>query len=890
LLPPELRMTSAEDPASGTSTQTVRAAVVGSGPDAYEDSGNQSLRAGSAVRVAVNMEGVIEAGSHSHEAHAEPDGPYRSLYEGVLVKNPPLVERQAFNRWMLREVGSLSYLPEEAIIFLISPQEFERLAMEFHRLFISSEGMHGGDEPPPYVPEMTHLISLDREALVSSWDLEGSLRRLQPEVQRIYDSAQELTPFAWISSDLVRLLTRMNNISKLISLATLLVAIPLLWMGWVLARWLGRLLVLDQRRLIGLALLRGISSRQAGRSVLLALLLGGSIGGLTGLLAGIGLPILGYSIAGHPIPPQVVLLEALLYFGAFLIVGVILALLSGRDVLIFVRRLTPREAISRAEGAAAEKAAPSLSWYYIASCLLALGVGIYKIISWIIGRSLLMSVSRNLFPAPVHAGVIGLEGILNFTAVPLLLYGLAGLLLWRVALVQRSIGAVTGPLVGNLDWFVSQYMALRRQRVAQLLFVAGMATALSLMPQIAGDGFYDRIIRGIQTSLGTDLVLEFNIQQVGQVSVGQAPLGDYQEAMQIPLDRIRQSIQQQEGVTDIEEIQQYLIPSIYVPGQSGLLLNLVSAPDHYLNMVRYEDRLGLTRPFSEAVASLQEKSVIGSQGLFRVRAIPLRTPVSLGYDSQGKPVEVQFSDSVAFLPGQPALGIEQREGYAEAEVDYLNYLLGSDARMILSKRSLSQSPQLMHLTVVPSRAVFLVSTNAGISKEALVARLAEKLPWKPDQIRWEADERARLGKDMFVSLALENMRVYMLGSLLLACASVAAIALANFLADQRMFGLLRLRGLAPSLLLRIALSFSLLPVVAGILLGIGVGAISGYGLSQAIWDLPRVYGIGTFLANRLTVSLSAVAIILTLSAIFVSVTWILGGWLFRRTAREAIRE
>ena len=48
---------------------------------------------------------------------------------------------------------------------------------------------------------------------------------------------------------------------------------------------------------------------------------------------------------------------------------------------------------------------------------------------------------------------------------------------------------------------------------------------------------------------------------------------------------------------------------------------------------------------------------------------------------------------------------------------------------------------------------------------------------------------------MFVSLALENMRVYMIGSLLLACASVAAIALANFLADQHTFGLLRLRGL-----------------------------------------------------------------------------------------------
>jgi hypothetical protein len=605
---------------------------------------------------------------------------------------------------------------------------------------------------------------------------------------------------------------------------------------------------------------------------------------------GIGLPIVAYLVAGHSIPPRIVLLEALVYFGAFLLVGVVLAVLSGRDVLVFVRRLTPREAISRSEGEAAAKAAPTLSWYYVTSFLAALLLGIYKIVSWIIGRAVLLDVSRRFFPDALAKAVIGLEGILNFIAVPLLLYGLAGLMLWRVAVVQKAIGAVTGPLVKNLDWFVSQYMALRRQRVAQLLFVAGMATSLSLMPQIAGDGFYDRILRGIKTSLGSDVVLEFNLQELGQVPVGPTSLGSYQEAVQNPISQLKQKIAQEKGVAAVEGIQQYLIPSIYIPGQSGLLLNLIDDPGRYLRMVHFEDRLGLTRPFSQEITSLDQNSVLGSQGLFRVRAIPLRKPVSLGYDATGGPIQIQFGDTLAFLPGQPALGIEQREGYADAEVDYLNYLLGADARMVLSQKYLSQSSQLKELVVVPSRAVFLISAASGVSKEDLIGRLHAHLPWKPDQVRWEADERKRLGKDMFVSLALENMRVYMLGSLLLACASVAAIALANFLADQRTFGLLRLRGLAPSLLLRIALSFFLLPVVAGVLLGIAVGAVSGYGLSQAIWDLPRIYGIGAFLANRLTVSLTAVGIILTLSAIFVSVTWGLGSWLFRRTAREAIRE
>jgi len=120
--------------------------------------------------------------------------------------------------------------------------------------------------------------------------------------------------------------------------------------------------------------------------------------------------------------------------------------------------------------------------------------------------------------------------------------------------------------------------------------------------------------------------------------------------------------------------------------------------------------------------------------------------------------------------------------------------------------------------------------------------------------------------------------------------SILAIALANFVADRRTFGLLRLRGVAPPLLLRIALAFFLLPILAGVAVGIVVGAVSGYGLSQAIWDLPRVVGVGGFLGNHLRFSMTAVGILLILSAIFVTVAWSLGFWLFQRTAREAIRE
>ena len=254
LLPPEFRKGAGQGGSRSSTTQLVEAVVVVGSRGQVNGDLDRGLGPGTQFRISVPLDSATEVDTgHSHGGDAG-QIPYQVFFEGELARIPPQVERQEFNRWMLRQVGALSYLPEDSIIFIVPQEKFQNLASLFHHLFSDSEGMHGGWEPPPYVPEMTHLIALDREALVSTWDLGGSLRRLEPEVQKIYQSAQVLTPFAWIRSDLIRLLTRMNEISRLISLATLLVAIPLLWMGWVLARWLGRLLVLDQRRLIGLAL------------------------------------------------------------------------------------------------------------------------------------------------------------------------------------------------------------------------------------------------------------------------------------------------------------------------------------------------------------------------------------------------------------------------------------------------------------------------------------------------------------------------------------------------------------------------------------------------------------------------------------------------------------
>ena len=756
-------------------------------------------------------------------------------------------------------------------------------------LFLSSEGIHGGEAPPPYVPEISHLIALNRAAWVSPWELDTSLRRIQPAVREAFAAAQWLTPFSYIASDLQTMLVRMINISRLVGIVTLLIAVPLLWLGWVLAKTLAGLLVLNERRLIGLALIRGIPMNEIGRAVLTSLILAGIAGGVAGLLLGAVLPVLGYSMAGHPVPPTGVLLRGLAYFAGFVGLGVLLALFAGWSILRFVRGLTPREASARVADAESETLASRVSWYYVAGVLIALGLGTYKIGSWMAGYSLVTralgaGMSPSLLPF-----VFLTESLLNFVAVPLFLFGIAGLLLWRVTWTQKTLSALTAPVVGQLHWFVGQHMALGRRRIVNMLFVSGLAMALTLLPQVAADTFYGRVLRGVRASIGADLHVEFDMEGLATANEGVAPIAELQREYDRPLAAIRDSLQQDPRVATVVGLRQYIVPGVYIPGQSGLMLAVIDAPSEYINTLYHEAGLGLTRPFGQIIDSLDAGAVAVSQGLINLRSVPLHRDIAVGYRPDDTPIPVRFDDILTFLPGQPVTGVAQREGYAAEEVDYLNYLLASDARIVAAAEHVAHS-NLGALPVVPSRAVFVVRTKSGEADESLANSLVARLPFRPQQVRWQELDRQRVSKDMFISLALENMKVFMIGGLVLALASVMAIGLANFFAERRTFALLRLRGVPLPLLLRLSLSMFLIPVVAGILMGIALGALSGYGISQAVWYLPRVYGVAGFLSNQLVLSTTAWGVVTAFSGALTVEALVLGLWPFRRTAREAIKE
>src|SRR5207344_1801828 len=126
------------------------------------------------------------------------------------------------------------------------------------------------------------------------WDIPRSLARLEKLHAEVEQASKALGPTIFVDNAILVLLKRMAEISRLIGLATLLIAIPLLGIAWMLASNLSSLLILNERRKLGLMRLRGVPGKLLGQSLLVTIGAGGLLGGAMGLTLGTVIPLFVY--------------------------------------------------------------------------------------------------------------------------------------------------------------------------------------------------------------------------------------------------------------------------------------------------------------------------------------------------------------------------------------------------------------------------------------------------------------------------------------------------------------------------------------------------------------------------------------------------------------------
>jgi hypothetical protein len=796
------------------------------------------------------------------------------------------LERSEVNRYFMDEIGSISFVPYIGVI-LVVPHDFG-LLQRFDALSRGALGDHTDIHVTAgeYLPEVVHLARIDRRALISGWDIAGSLDNLENLHAEVERRAKSLGPTIFVDNAILVLLKKMAEISRLIGLATLLIAIPLLAIAWMLASNLSSLLILNERRKLGLMRLRGVPGKLLGQSLLISIGLGGLIGGVIGLALGTFIPL--YVYEGGAVPWRTLTrVQGPLVMFSFLVVGLVLVLLISRKLVRYATTISPLEASRRvavSESLQARTHFGVLEW-------VALVAGAYKIIGWIVDYNVSSHFTAGEEESAAWAAFVQaasmLDRALDFVALPLFVYGLVTLLVAQRRVVSGLLSSVTYFVGGKLRTLSLKHMSLKPHRISSFLLIVGLMASVSLYPSIASKSFEDKALRGATVQVGSELHVSINPTDLVSAEQLEQGLGAQVQAIRSALKE-RLAVFQHPAVTSTEYIFEAILPGFFFPGYglSGVPLYLIDSPQRYLKNAIFEEKLGITGKFSEVISELQGQTIAASPPVAAFWNLSAGEPVLLGADLSKKPVLVPASGIVGFLPGMPARSISDRQSFVSARIDYLNYLSSTDAYLT----GTMDNQRIANLKVLIPRVLMLVRVNSNGDAGAIVKSLTQTLKARPLEVRELKRELKKVGGDMFIFLALENMRIYLVGGVLLALIAILAIALTNYLEDRRTLGLLRVRGVSPAQLFRFFASSLLAPALLGLAVGLLVACAAGFGLTNLIWSLRELKSVVHLLPTHLVISEWTVFISLGLLAVVVAIALLFSLWVFRRSARTSMTE
>jgi hypothetical protein len=480
------------------------------------------------------------------------------------------------------------------------------------------------------------------------------------------------------------------------------------------------------------------------------------------------------------------------------------------------------------------------------------------------------------------------DRLLDFLGLPLFLYGVATLMASNRERIQHVMAPVLTPIGGVLGKFALRHMSVKPHRTVAFLLIVALMSSVSLYPVITGRSFADKAIRGAQVQLGTDWQVLFNGPDLVDIDRLSGPASSQLAALKPEITKLLTSLGGVAGVKDATYMIEAVLPGFYLPGYGlrGVPMYLLGSADEYRTRVYSEPSVGLSAEFQTILARATDQVAVSPPVADFWRLAP-GSQVLLGLDPQRRAVASKTGGILAFLPGLPPKSVSDRQGYVQARVDYLNYLFSSNAYLATSVDNAHVAP----LQILVPRIIVLLRTEAGVADAvAFQEAIRQAAPFPPLEIHSLAQEIDKVGSDMYISLALANMRIYLLGGLVLALIAILAIAMANYSEDRRTLALLRIRGASPAAMWRFVVAMLLSPALVGLALGAASSVLAGFGLANYVWRLREIRTVVQLLPTRLVVAPLTGWVVLLLIVILVGVASAFSWWVFRDTAHESMQD
>ena len=135
---------------------------------------------------------------------------------------------------------------------------------------------------------------------------------------------------------------------------------------------------------------------------------------------------------------------------------------------------------------------------------------------------------------------------------------------------------------------------------------------------------------------------------------------------------------------------------------------------------------------------------------------------SSAWTASARPIGSPSAGTLAFLPGIPPRSVTDRQGYVQARVDYLNHLFSSNAYLVARRR---QSGAREAPAADPARHRAACRRDGAQDPPRSSRRSSRASPYPPLEVHNLEHEIGKVGTDMFIALALANMRIYLVGGL-----------------------------------------------------------------------------------------------------------------------------
>jgi len=372
-----------------------------------------------------------------------------------------------------------------------------------HRLLIMNEDtlwdilnpIYAKNRRPSWVLVPEIIIGLDRSALLTPWDIQGSFNAvwLVNEEINTVGARYVYAPVNYLGT----LLMSLGGYSASMKTTTILVAAPVFFTAWYLGVTVSDVSLGRRRREIGLLFTRGLRHRQVFYIFLFEAIMISLLAGFVGIL----LQAFILPLAMPGLNPLRVLgsMSPTTIAGSFAF-SVALALLVTYKPARDATRVDIVEALTEHGG---EEEGSRNSWQEPA---LALALGGYKVAMLLLGFSVnsFAPTGDNFLVTFLYNTWWGVDYILSYIAPILFFWGFTKLIIQHSSLFHRLMGRIVVAVVGDASIFSTLSSRRSAKRVVASTFMVALIFGYSILVIGGVEGTNDYMERTIKNSIGAD--------------------------------------------------------------------------------------------------------------------------------------------------------------------------------------------------------------------------------------------------------------------------------------------------------------------------------------------------------------------------------------------------